>query len=405
MEYLTLNNGVKMPLIGFGTFQITDKEECERSIVSAIGAGYWLIDTAQAYGNEEFVGNAIKKCGVARDELFITTKLWFRNHEKADAEKSLDESLKKLQLDYIDMVLLHWPYGNVYEAWRTLESFCESGKIRAVGISNFDADRMIDLITFNKIKPCLNQIETHLFCQRKSESEWLKKYGIADKAQTRNGGTCMDKRKLRDIEVSPIGMGCMGFSHGYGEIPTRDYSIEAIRKAYDFGCTFFDTAESYGPNLLPENRGHNERIVGEAVHDFRKEVVLATKLHLDANEVEENGLESVMRRHLTASLERLQTDYADLYYLHRINPNIPTENVAEVMGKFICEGLIRGWGLSQVDVDVIDRANEVTPLSAVQNIYSMLERGIEEAVIPTVLSITSALSRSLRQRADSYPAK
>lgn len=182
MEYLTLNNGVKMPLIGFGTFQITDKEECERSIVSAIGAGYWLIDTAQAYGNEEFVGNAIKKCGVARDELFITTKLWFRNHEKADAEKSLDESLKKLQLDYIDMVLLHWPYGNVYEAWRTLESFCESGKIRAVGISNFDADRMIDLITFNKIKPCINQIETHLFCQRKSESEWLKKYGIAHQA-------------------------------------------------------------------------------------------------------------------------------------------------------------------------------------------------------------------------------
>ena len=130
----------------------------------------------------------------------------------------------------------------------------------------------------------------------------------------------MDKRKLRDIEVSPIGMGCMGFSHGYGEIPTRDYSIEAIRKAYDFGCTFFDTAESYGPNLLPENRGHNERIVGEAVLDFRKEVVLATKLHLDANEVEENGLENVMRRHLTASLERLQTDYVDLYYLHRINP-------------------------------------------------------------------------------------
>ena len=182
MEYLTLNNGVKMPLIGFGTFQITDKEECERSIVSAIGAGYRLIDTAQAYGNEEFVGNAIKKCGVARDELFITTKLWFRNHEKADAEKSLDESLKKLQLDYIDMVLLHWPYGNVYEALRTLESFCESGKIRAVGISNFDADRMIDLITFNKIKPCLNQIETHLFCQRKIESVWLKKYGIAHQA-------------------------------------------------------------------------------------------------------------------------------------------------------------------------------------------------------------------------------
>lgn len=196
----------------------------------------------------------------------------------------------------------------------------------------------------------------------------------------------MKTRKLKDIEVSPIGMGCMGFSHGYGEIPDRNYSIEAIRKAYDFGCTFFDTAESYGPNLLPENRGHNERIVGEAVHDFRKNIVLATKFHLDTNEVIAKGLENVMREHLSASLNRLQTDYVDLYYLHRINPDIPVENVAEVMGKLIQDGLIRGWGLSQVDVDIIDRANSITPLSAVQNIYSMLERGIENEVIPYCLA-------------------
>lgn len=152
----------------------------------------------------------------------------------------------------------------------------------------------------------------------------------------------MKTRKLKDIEVSPIGMGCMGFSHGYGEIPDRNYSIEAIRKAYDFGCTFFDTAESYEPNLLPENRGHNERIVGEAVHDFRKDIVLAMKLHLATNEVTAKGLETVMREHLSASLNRLQTDYVDLYYLHRINPDIPMENVAEVMGKLIQDGLIRG---------------------------------------------------------------
>lgn len=182
MEYLTLNNGVKMPLAGFGTFKIADAAECERNVASAIDAGYRLIDTAQAYGNEEYVGNAVKKCGVARDELFITTKLWFRNFEKADAEKSLNESLKKLQLDYVDMVLLHWPYGNVYEAWRTLERFYEAGKIRAIGISNFDADRMIDLITFNKIKPCVNQIEMHLFCQRKNDRRWLEKYGPAPQA-------------------------------------------------------------------------------------------------------------------------------------------------------------------------------------------------------------------------------
>ena len=196
----------------------------------------------------------------------------------------------------------------------------------------------------------------------------------------------MNTRKLRDIEVSPIGMGCMGLSHGYGEIPDREYSIQAIRKAYDFGCTFFDTAEAYGPNLLPENRGHNEMIVGEAVHAFRHDVVLATKLHLDTVEVMAKGLEAVVREHLAASLKRLQTDYADLYYLHRINPDIPVEDVAEIMDKLIRDGLIRGWGLSQVDVDVIDRANAVTPLSAVQNIYSMLERGVEEAVIPYCLA-------------------
>ena len=196
----------------------------------------------------------------------------------------------------------------------------------------------------------------------------------------------MNVRKLGTIEVSPIGMGCMGLSHGYGEIPDRDYSIGAIRKAYAFGCTFFDTAEAYGPNLLPENRGHNERIIGEAVHDFRREIVLATTLHLNTGEVSVKGLEGVVRAHLTASLERLCTDYADLYYLHRINPDIPVEDVAEVMGKLIRDGLIRGWGLSQVDVDVIERAHAVTPVSAVQNIYSMLERGVEEAVIPYCLA-------------------
>ena len=196
----------------------------------------------------------------------------------------------------------------------------------------------------------------------------------------------MNMRKLGTIEVSPIGMGCMGLSHGYGEIPDREYSIEAIRRARAFGCTFFDTAEAYGPNLLPENRGHNERIVGEAVRGFRGEVVLATKLHLDTAETAARGLETVVREHLTASLDRLQTDYVDLYYLHRVNPDIPVENVAEVMGKLIRDGLIRGWGLSQVDVDVIDRAHAVTPLSAIQNIYSMLERGVEEAVIPYCLA-------------------
>ena len=122
----------------------------------------------------------------------------------------------------------------------------------------------------------------------------------------------MEKRRLRNIEVSPIGIGCMGFSHGYGEIPTEEYSIEAIRKAYEFGCTFFDTAEAYGPNMLPENKGHNEKIVGKAVKDFRKDIVIGTKFHLET--AKSKGVEATMREHLERSLRNLQTDYADVYY-------------------------------------------------------------------------------------------
>lgn len=192
----------------------------------------------------------------------------------------------------------------------------------------------------------------------------------------------MEKRTLGTIEVSPIGMGCMGFSHGYGDIPEEDYSIEAIRKAYEFGCTFFDTAEAYAPNLRPENRGHNEKILGKAVKSFRQKVVLATKLHLDTEEAKPAGVYETVRVHLEKSLERLSTDYADLYYLHRLNPDIPVEEVADTMGRLIKEGLIRGWGLSQVSAETIAKAHDTTPLSAVQNIYSMLERSIEEEVLP-----------------------
>lgn len=190
-------------------------------------------------------------------------------------------------------------------------------------------------------------------------------------------------RNLRNLVVSDIGMGCMGFSHGYGDIPEEAYSIEAIRKAFDFGCNFFDTAEAYGPNLLPEFRGHNERIVGKALKDVRKDAVIATKLHIQAEEPAQDGsVYATVKRHLLASLERLDTDYVDLYYLHRVNLAVPLEEVAESMGMLEAEGLIRGWGLSQVDVDTIEKAHSITPLSAIQNIYSMVERGIETEVIP-----------------------
>ena len=169
----------------------------------------------------------------------------------------------------------------------------------------------------------------------------------------------------------------MAFSHGYGQIPAEKYSIEAIRNAYEHGCTFFDTAEVYSPNL--SGIGHNELIVGKAMKDVRENVVIATKLMLHGL-----GFGSVyksVRSHLEGSLERLQTDYVDIYYLHRMG-GVSVEKVAEAMGKLIDEGLIRGWGLSQVDVDVINRAQKVTPLAAIQNIYSMVERDSEAEIIP-----------------------
>lgn len=193
----------------------------------------------------------------------------------------------------------------------------------------------------------------------------------------------MKTRFLRNIEVSEVGMGCMAFSHGYGKIPDESYSIEAIRNAYDHGCTFFDTAEVYSPNL--SGIGHNEKIVSKALEPFRNEVVVATKLFVDSSEARRAySVYNAVRNHLEASMDRLRTDRIDLYYLHR-QSNIAIESIAEAMGRLIDDGLIRGWGLSQVDVDVIDRAQQVTPLSAIQNIYSMVERDVEKAVAPYCL--------------------
>ena len=191
----------------------------------------------------------------------------------------------------------------------------------------------------------------------------------------------MKTRKLHNITVSEIGMGCMGFSHGYGELPTEDYAVEAIRKAHDFGCTFFDTAEVYGPNL--SETGHNERIVGRAIADFRDDVVLATKFFITAEEVKKDGsVLGTITRHLEASLKCLNTNYADLYYLHRISPDVPVEEIAEAMSTLISEEVIRGWGLSMVNAEILDRANKICHVSAVQNIYSMMDRDYEKAVIP-----------------------
>ena len=176
MEFVTLNNGVKMPILGYGVYQVTP-EECERCVLDAISVGYRSIDTAQAYANEEGVGNAIQKCGVPREELFITTKVWISNAGYEKAKASIEESLKKLQTDYIDLLLIHQPFGDYYGTYRAMEEAYKAGKLRAIGVSNFYPDRFVDIAHFAEIKPVVNQVETHVFQQQKQAREYMKKYG------------------------------------------------------------------------------------------------------------------------------------------------------------------------------------------------------------------------------------
>lgn len=181
MEYVTLSNGVKMPRLGYGVYQVT-KDECERCVSDALKVGYRHIDTAQSYFNEEEVGNAIKKSGIPREELFITTKVWIEHYGYEECRKSVIESMRKLQLDYIDLVLLHQPFADYYGAWRALEELYAEGKLRAIGVSNFNPDRLVDICSFSRIKPMVNQVETHPHNQQKAAHEWMKKYGVVHEA-------------------------------------------------------------------------------------------------------------------------------------------------------------------------------------------------------------------------------
>lgn len=178
MQEVTLNNGIKMPILGYGVFQVTDLSECERSVIQAIETGYRLIDTAASYQNETAVGQAIKKSGVARKDLFITTKLWIQDASYEGAKMAFQRSLDKLQLDYLDLYLIHQPYNDIYGAWRAMEELYEAGKIKVIGISNFHPDRVMDLIVHNKIKPAVNQIETHPFNQQIEAQAFLKENDV-----------------------------------------------------------------------------------------------------------------------------------------------------------------------------------------------------------------------------------
>lgn len=178
MQKVKLNNGVEMPLLGFGVFQVKDLDECERSVRDAIDVGYRLIDTAQSYGNEEAVGKAIKSSGVKREDLFITTKLWIQSNGYEGTKKAFEKSLKKLQLNYLDLYLIHQPFGDVYGEWRAMEELYKEGRVRATGVSNFYPDRLIDLIIHNEIIPAVNQIETHPFHQQVETQKFLQEYNV-----------------------------------------------------------------------------------------------------------------------------------------------------------------------------------------------------------------------------------
>ncbi|AWB46640.1 2,5-diketo-D-gluconic acid reductase [Paenibacillus sp. CAA11] len=178
MQTVTLNNGIKMPIIGFGVYQVPDAEECENAVYEALMAGYRLIDTASGYLNEEAVGRAIKRSGIPREELFITTKLWVQDASYESAKLAFAKSLNKLQLDYLDLYLIHQPFGDYYGAWRAMEELYREGKIKAIGVSNFLPDRLMDLIMHNEIVPAINQIETHPFYQQTENAAFMKELGV-----------------------------------------------------------------------------------------------------------------------------------------------------------------------------------------------------------------------------------
>ena len=210
METITLNNHVEIPVLGFGTFQLKG-QNCVDAVSNAIQNGYRLIDTAEAYGNEEAVGQGIKTSGIDRRDLFIATKVNFKSYD--DARNTVLSSMRKLNTDYLDLVLLHWPFGNYYHAWHELERLYQEKRIRAIGVSNFEPDRLVDLISFNKVVPAVNQIETNVYCQRKLESQWLAKYGVQHMAYAP-----LEQGKRNNMFSEPV---IVSLAEKYGKTPAQ----------------------------------------------------------------------------------------------------------------------------------------------------------------------------------------
>lgn len=182
MQHVTLNNGTTMPILGFGVFQIPDPAECERSVIDAVNAGYRLIDTAASYMNEAAVGNGIRNSGVARQDLFITSKLWVQDTGYVNTQNAIEQSLQRLQLDYLDLFLIHQPFGDVHGSWRAMQDAYRAGKLRAIGVSNFQPDRLMDLIAFNDIAPAVNQIEVNPFHQQADSVAFMQEHGVQAQA-------------------------------------------------------------------------------------------------------------------------------------------------------------------------------------------------------------------------------
>lgn len=182
MQHVTLNNGVEMPILGFGVFQIPDAKECERSVIDAIESGYRLIDTAASYMNEEAVGKGLKASGVARDQLFVTTKLWVQEAGYEHTREAINKSLRRLQLNYLDLYLIHQPFGDVHGSWRAMEEACRAGKLRAIGVSNFHPDRLMDIKAFNEMAPAVNQIEVNPFLQQRESAPFMQEIGVQAEA-------------------------------------------------------------------------------------------------------------------------------------------------------------------------------------------------------------------------------
>jgi len=198
MQKIVLNNNVEMPVLGFGVWQIPDADECEQAVYDALTAGYRLIDTAAAYVNEEAVGRAIKRSGVPREELFVTTKLWIQDAGYENTKKAFAKSLARLQLDHLDLYLIHQPFGDIYGSWRAMEELYREGKVKAIGVSNFEPDRLVDLILHNEVVPAVNQLETHPFFQQNEAAKVMKEYNIRHEAWVlwHRGNTTFFKMRL-----------------------------------------------------------------------------------------------------------------------------------------------------------------------------------------------------------------